>query len=204
MVPRFGEFCYCCCLPLLPGLAFRIHATWGPPFSRALHITHLIDEPAAEDPCDDDALVLLLHRQPQLLPLLRPSIEPKGYSHLMVRGHLAVGGDARYDPPTDSRRPFAKNNPLVRCLPAASAPTPGAPPPCTPSVGRPQNRRGRCRRRRWKEMRPKSSRRIGSDSCHRGLCNVSHGLCASPPPPSRSSCAIEGGREARHCTRYGL
>ena len=33
--------------------------------------THLIDEPTAEDPGDDDALVLLLHRQPQLLPLLR-------------------------------------------------------------------------------------------------------------------------------------
>ena len=23
----------CCCLPLLPGLAWRIHATWGPPFT---------------------------------------------------------------------------------------------------------------------------------------------------------------------------
>ena len=30
---RFGEFCYCFCLPLLPGLACSIHATWGPPFS---------------------------------------------------------------------------------------------------------------------------------------------------------------------------
>ena len=33
--------------------------------------THLIHEPTAEYPGDDDALVLLLHRQPQLLALLR-------------------------------------------------------------------------------------------------------------------------------------
>ena len=26
-VPRFGEFCYCSCLPLLPGFACSIHAT---------------------------------------------------------------------------------------------------------------------------------------------------------------------------------
>ena len=32
MVPRFGEFCYCSSLPLLPGFACSIHATWGPPF----------------------------------------------------------------------------------------------------------------------------------------------------------------------------
>ena len=36
-VPRFGEFCSCCCLPLLPGFACSIHVTWGPPFSRALY-----------------------------------------------------------------------------------------------------------------------------------------------------------------------
>ena len=34
--PRFGEFFSCCCLPLLPGLACSIHATWGLPVSRAL------------------------------------------------------------------------------------------------------------------------------------------------------------------------
>ena len=33
--------------------------------------TDLIDEPSAEDPGDDDALVLLLHGQPQPLALLR-------------------------------------------------------------------------------------------------------------------------------------
>ena len=31
--PRFGEFGTCSCLPLLPGFACGIHATWGPPFS---------------------------------------------------------------------------------------------------------------------------------------------------------------------------
>ena len=35
--PRFGEFCSCSCLPLLPQLASSIHATWGPPFSGALY-----------------------------------------------------------------------------------------------------------------------------------------------------------------------
>ena len=30
------EFHYGCCLPLLPGNAYSIHATWRPPFSRAL------------------------------------------------------------------------------------------------------------------------------------------------------------------------
>ena len=35
--PRFGEFCYGFCLPLLPGLACSIHATWGQPFSKALY-----------------------------------------------------------------------------------------------------------------------------------------------------------------------
>ena len=35
--PRFGECCYCSCLPLLPGLACSIHPTRGPPFSRALY-----------------------------------------------------------------------------------------------------------------------------------------------------------------------
>ena len=27
VVPRFGEFCSCCCLPHLPGLGYSIHAT---------------------------------------------------------------------------------------------------------------------------------------------------------------------------------
>ena len=34
--PRFGEFCSCSCLPLLPQIACSIHATWGPPISGAL------------------------------------------------------------------------------------------------------------------------------------------------------------------------
>ena len=34
----FGEFCSCCSLPLLPDFACSIHATWGPPLSRALYI----------------------------------------------------------------------------------------------------------------------------------------------------------------------
>ena len=34
---RFGEFCSCCCLPLLPQLAWSIHETWPKPFSGALY-----------------------------------------------------------------------------------------------------------------------------------------------------------------------
>ena len=34
--PRFGEFCSCCCLPLLPELACSIHETWPKHFSGAL------------------------------------------------------------------------------------------------------------------------------------------------------------------------
>ena len=30
VVPRFGDFCYCSCLLLLPGFACSIHATWVP------------------------------------------------------------------------------------------------------------------------------------------------------------------------------
>ena len=37
---RFGEFCHCSCLPLLPGFACSIHATWELPFSRALLISY--------------------------------------------------------------------------------------------------------------------------------------------------------------------
>ena len=36
VVPRLREFCSCSCLPLLPGLACRILATWETPFCRAL------------------------------------------------------------------------------------------------------------------------------------------------------------------------
>ena len=37
MFPGFGEFCFCCCLPLLPGFVCSIHATWGLPLSPALY-----------------------------------------------------------------------------------------------------------------------------------------------------------------------
>ena len=33
-VLRFGEFCYCSCLPLLPGFACSIHTTWEPPLRK--------------------------------------------------------------------------------------------------------------------------------------------------------------------------
>ena len=36
-VPSFSVFCSCCCLALQPELGCSIHATWGPPFSRALY-----------------------------------------------------------------------------------------------------------------------------------------------------------------------
>ena len=34
---RFGEFCICCCSPLLPQLACSIPKPWPKPFSRALY-----------------------------------------------------------------------------------------------------------------------------------------------------------------------
>ena len=34
-VPWFGEFCSCCCLPLLPQLACSILVTWGSPYTGA-------------------------------------------------------------------------------------------------------------------------------------------------------------------------
>ena len=37
-LPRFGEFCSCCCLSLLPGFPCGMHATWGPPFSPPMYI----------------------------------------------------------------------------------------------------------------------------------------------------------------------
>ena len=37
VLPRFGEFCYCCCLPLLPQLAYSILATWEALFWRPLY-----------------------------------------------------------------------------------------------------------------------------------------------------------------------
>ena len=52
-VPRFGELCCCCCLPLLPGIACSFHATWGPPFSRALYrfLLHLFCCGRSDDIC---------------------------------------------------------------------------------------------------------------------------------------------------------
>ena len=40
---RFGEFYCCCCLPLLPELAYSILTTWQKPFSRPLYILHKAD-----------------------------------------------------------------------------------------------------------------------------------------------------------------
>ena len=37
-VPRLREFCSCCCLPLLPGIAWKILATWEAFFCRALYV----------------------------------------------------------------------------------------------------------------------------------------------------------------------
>ena len=37
-VPWFGEFCSCCCLPLLPQLACSILVTWERPYSPALYL----------------------------------------------------------------------------------------------------------------------------------------------------------------------
>ena len=40
-VPRFGEFCSCCCLPLLPQLAGSILATWERPYRDSLYMCRL-------------------------------------------------------------------------------------------------------------------------------------------------------------------
>ena len=42
-VPRFSEFCYCCCVPLLPQLACSILATWERPYSEALYTVEEIE-----------------------------------------------------------------------------------------------------------------------------------------------------------------
>ena len=36
--PRFGVFCSCCCLPLLPELAGSILATWERPYRDSLYM----------------------------------------------------------------------------------------------------------------------------------------------------------------------
>ena len=41
----FCEFCSCCCLPLLLGYAYSIHATLGTPFSRNLYLTLCMLQP---------------------------------------------------------------------------------------------------------------------------------------------------------------
>ena len=35
------EFCFCSCLPFLPGFECKIHATWGPPFRRSLYFIRI-------------------------------------------------------------------------------------------------------------------------------------------------------------------
>ena len=40
VVPRFGEFCFCCCLPLLPQLACSIPATWEQPYRDSLYAVY--------------------------------------------------------------------------------------------------------------------------------------------------------------------
>ena len=40
-LPRFGEFCSCCCLPLLPQLAFSLLATWERPYRDSLYLFQL-------------------------------------------------------------------------------------------------------------------------------------------------------------------
>ena len=58
-VPRFGEFCLCCCLPLLPQLASSILAIWEQPYRDALyglvifHITCCISLALNEDKAFD-------------------------------------------------------------------------------------------------------------------------------------------------------
>ena len=47
VVPRFGEFCSCCCISLLPELGCSILATLGPPFSRALYWSGLLARPCS-------------------------------------------------------------------------------------------------------------------------------------------------------------
>ena len=43
VVPRLGELYFCSCLSLLIILACSSHATWGPPFNRALYVLVFVD-----------------------------------------------------------------------------------------------------------------------------------------------------------------
>ena len=38
--PGLVNFCFCCCLPLLPQLACRVLATWGPQFCQPLYLSY--------------------------------------------------------------------------------------------------------------------------------------------------------------------
>ena len=39
MVPRVGEFCFCCCVPLPPQLACSILETWEQPYGDSLYLS---------------------------------------------------------------------------------------------------------------------------------------------------------------------
>ena len=43
-VSRFGDFCSCCCLPLLPWLACSILTTWERPYSGALYVIDILTD----------------------------------------------------------------------------------------------------------------------------------------------------------------
>ena len=86
---KFGEFCYYSCLPLLPGLACIIHATWGPPFSPALYIS--LTDLVSPLRVDDDGLsghrvlvvvlVILVEDRRDLLAVL-PAGGEEGQTHI--------------------------------------------------------------------------------------------------------------------------
>ena len=57
MAPRFGEFCSICCLPLLPVIAFSVHATWGPTFTLSpVLVSSRFGSPSAPPSRDADVI----------------------------------------------------------------------------------------------------------------------------------------------------
>ena len=100
-VPRLWEFCSCCCLPLLPGLAWKILATWEPFFCRALYtnitipigciVTQINVSLLSEDPTATATVVLLRDRS--VLPFRR---DYKWSRFRVSRFNLSVGRRLRF------------------------------------------------------------------------------------------------------------
>ena len=84
MGPRFREFFSCHFLPLLPGLACSVHATWGLSFSRALY--------SANDNLMHTNSALIVHPCNELPPSLLPPLTSSISSVTLQTDAAAVDG----------------------------------------------------------------------------------------------------------------